>query len=120
MIGRGNGCVTTNGYRVLSRIGHPAATNRGQIMEHTLVMYEMIGRKLNKNESIHHKNGDRLDNRPENLELWSRFQPAGQRVADKIKYAIEILETYADMPREWPAEHLELAVFFKETKNVDV
>jgi hypothetical protein len=29
-----------------------------------------------------------------NLELWSRWQPSGQRVADKVDYAIELLERY--------------------------
>jgi hypothetical protein len=40
-------------------------------------------------------NGVRDDNRPENLELWSKSQPAGQRVADKVSWALEILKLYA-------------------------
>ena len=39
-------------------------------------------------------NGDRADNRPENLELWSSWQPAGQRVTDKVQWAKELLARY--------------------------
>jgi hypothetical protein len=58
-------------------------------------MAQILGRPLYADESVHHRNGDRLDNRRENLELWSRWQPRGQRTEDKIAFAIELLTRYA-------------------------
>lgn len=68
--------------------------HRNGQFEHRRVMAEAIGRGLFRHESVHHKNGNRLDNRLENLELWSSWQPPGQRVEDKVAWAKEILATY--------------------------
>tara|TARA_R110000868_G_scaffold179574_1_gene419696 strand:+ start:15406 stop:15663 length:258 start_codon:yes stop_codon:yes gene_type:complete len=55
-------------------------------------MAEIIGRPLHKHENVHHVNGDRSDNRSQNLELWTKSQPSGQRVTDKIRWAIQFLQ----------------------------
>jgi hypothetical protein len=69
-------------------VGHEHPNNRrGYVLEHRVVMEEVLGRSLHPQERIHHKNGDRADNRPENLELWvlhskCRKDPPGSRVHD--------------------------------------
>lgn len=87
--------MNPSGYVYLSGFQeHPNSNAVGQISEHILVMSQKLGRPLVKGENVHHLNGQRDDNRPENLELWSRVQPPGQRVEDKIQWAIELLKLY--------------------------
>lgn len=68
---------------------------RKYVFDHVLVMENEIGRRLLDVENVHHLNGVRDDNRPENLELWTRPQPAGIRAEDAVVWAQEVLERYA-------------------------
>lgn len=83
--------TTSKGYKVRHKYDRNKTTSQYQ---HRYVMQEFLGRELLPEENVHHKNGDRSDNRLENLELWSRSQPYGQRVDDKIQWMTEFLAVY--------------------------
>lgn len=82
------------GYVVLRVPGHPRTGRHPYVFEHILVAEELLGRYLLVGDTVHHRNGVREDSRPENLELWTRPQPAGIRVSDAIAWAPEIIERY--------------------------
>jgi hypothetical protein len=81
--------LTSSGYRARK-------VNGIQVFEHREVMEEIIGRPLMPHERVHHRNGKRDDNRPENLELWtgvgqSKKDPHGARLVDLVLDMIESL-----------------------------
>lgn len=57
-------------------------------------MERTLGRRLLPGESVHHINGNKQDNRADNLELWVTKQPKGQRPEDLVRFALEILQRY--------------------------
>lgn len=75
------GWITKQGYRRVS-VGEGKSRS-----EHRLVMEEVLGRPLLREEEVHHRNGIKADNSPANLELWVSWK--GQRVEDLIDFVTE-------------------------------
>lgn len=83
----GSGHTTKRGYREIT-------VNGVTVREHRYVMEQILGRPLLPGETVHHKNGNRSDNRPDNLELWVTSPRYGQRVKDVLAWAREVVDRY--------------------------
>jgi hypothetical protein len=107
------------GYVMVRVPDHPRAGKSPYVFEHILVAEQILGRYLSPGESIHHRNGVRADNRPENLELWTTPQPSGIRVSDAIAWAVEILRRYTDWEPGAPPTMLESTQALLEVAGVE-
>ncbi len=96
----GTGSISDKGYLIVScpaefaAMGHTRPGGRTSVAEHRLVMARHLGRPLLSDETVHHKNGVRLDNRLENLELFTGRHGNGANLADALAKAKELLVLY--------------------------
>lgn len=66
---KGGRSLDSDGYVLLKCPDHPQANRNGYVREHRLVMEKILGRYLDSEEVVHHIDGDKANNSPENLEL---------------------------------------------------
>lgn len=92
---KGGKVTDRHGYVRVIPPGQPSRGSSRRVAEHRFVMETHLGRKLRRNENVHHKNGIRHDNRIENLELWAKSHPKGQRVTDLVAFARQVLADYS-------------------------
>lgn len=74
--------VDQHGYVILWDPTHHLANKTGYVKEHRLVMEQKIGRKLKKEEVVHHKNGIKDDNHPENLDIMTLSKHAAHHAEE--------------------------------------
>lgn len=91
---KGGKITKADGYIVVQAPDHPKASTKGYVLEHRLVMEQHLKRFLKEDETVHHLNGIRGDNRIENLELRVGNHGKGQSVEDLVTWAKEILTRY--------------------------
>jgi hypothetical protein len=75
-----------DGY-ILVRIGTISKDAKGAryMLQHRIIMEEKLGRKLLRTEIVHHKNGNKSDNRIKNLEVITQSQHAAEHYSERIK-----------------------------------
>lgn len=92
--------ITRQGYRYIEYPQHPNATSRGYILEHRLLMECILGRFLDRDEFVHHFDGNKLNNSPGNLGIMDKREHARYHGNLREKpldiYEKEIMEMYKD------------------------
>jgi len=95
-----------DGYILIRCPAYPYAKPNGYVFEHRLVMARQLGRPLKKDEHVHHINGDKTDNRIENLKLTSNgkhrsyhMAQLSKEIKSKMAFAVVKYQKQRKIPR---------------------
>ena len=106
---RGYRQIHTRGYELIKAPkNHPTAQQNGYILEHRFIAEQLLGRCLRKGENVHHKNGNKANNQPSNLLIFSTNKDHSDYGGKLIHFAQRIL--YGDLSSKYP----ELRPLFEE------
>lgn len=83
------------GYLTVYEPSHPSCNGRHRVLEHRLVMERIVGRILRRDEQVDHINGDKEDNRPENLQVLSPAEHTRKTTADQQRARAKLLAEIA-------------------------
>jgi hypothetical protein len=87
---RWKGGMIKGGYRRIRTPTHPNADVKGYVAEHRLVMEAHIGRYLDREEHVHHRDGDKLNNQIKNLEIVTHVRPHGEVICPHCRKAFRV------------------------------
>jgi len=104
---RGGVICSSAGYHYVRMHEHPRATNNGYVKRADLVMEEVLGRELLPDEIVHHKNEDKGDDSPENLEVITYSAHSSLHGKARGKKPVEQKSDHPTNRRyEWPADEI--------------
>jgi len=80
--------IVISGYKYIQCPSHPNATLKGYVAEHRIILENKMGRYLGKEEDVHHKNFNKLDNRECNLLALTKSEHG------KLHQSMKVRNTY--------------------------
>lgn len=90
MIRNGKSCyVNKDGYVMIYEPDYPNTRSGAYVTEHRLVMEKHLGRYLTKDEIVHHINGDKQDNRIENLKIMTNSEHIKLHYPIQYRYKVD-------------------------------